>query len=61
MGGRDITYFASLKKELVHDADDATRGETRASLFESIEVFYDRVRRTRRSGDRSPAEDERAG
>jgi putative transposase len=31
-----------LKKELVHDADFATRAEARAALFEYIEVFYNR-------------------
>jgi putative transposase len=39
------SFFASLKKELVHDAEFATREEARAALFESIEVFYNRVRR----------------
>jgi hypothetical protein len=32
--------FASLRKELIHHEDYATRGEARASIFESIEVFY---------------------
>jgi putative transposase len=55
------SFFASLKKELVHDEDYATRAEARASLFESIEVFYDRVRRHSSLGYRSPVEYERAG
>ncbi len=33
-------FFASLKKELVHDADFATRLKARAAIFEYIEVFY---------------------
>ncbi len=33
-------FFASLKKELVHDADFATRAEARAAIVEYIEVFY---------------------
>src|SRR6266481_3094142 len=39
------SFFASLKKELVHHEDYATRGQARASLFEYIEVFYNRQRR----------------
>ena len=50
------SFFASLKKELVHDADYATRAEARASLFEYIEVFYNRVRRHSSLGYRSPVE-----
>ena len=55
------SFFASLKKELVHDEDYATRAEARASIFEYIEVFYNRVRRHSSLGYRSPAEYERAG
>ncbi len=55
------SFFASLKKELVHDEDYATREEARASLFEYIEVFYNRVRRHSSLGYRSPGEYERAG
>jgi transposase InsO family protein len=55
------SFFASLKKELVHDADYATRAEARASLFEYIEVFYNRVRRHSSLGYKSPVEYERAG
>jgi transposase InsO family protein len=54
------SFFASLKKELVHDADFATRAEARAALFEYIEVFYNRVRRHSALGYLSPAEYERA-
>jgi putative transposase len=55
------SFFASLKKELVHDEDYATRQEARASLFEYIEVFYNRVRRHSSLGYKSPVEYERAG
>ena len=55
------SFFASLKKELVHDEDYATRQEARSSLFEYIEVFYNRVRRHSSLGYRSPIEYERAG
>lgn len=55
------SFFASLKKELVHDEDYATREEARVSLFEFIEAFYNRVRRHSSLGYRSPVEYERAG
>jgi transposase InsO family protein len=38
------SFFASLKKELVHDEDYQTREEARASIFEYIEVFYNNQR-----------------
>jgi putative transposase len=55
------SFLASLKKELVHDEDYATREEARTSLFEYIEVFYNRVRRHSSLGYQSPVEYERAG
>ena len=55
------SFFASLKKELVHDEDYSTRAEARSSIFEYIEVFYNRVRRHSSLGYRSPVEYERAG
>ena len=55
------SFFASLKKELVHDEDYATRAEARSSIFEYIEVFYNRVRRHSSLGYKSPVEYERAG
>ncbi len=55
------SFFASLKKELTHGEIYATREEARASIFESIEVFFNRVRRHSSLGYVSPAEDERAG
>jgi putative transposase len=50
---------ASFKKELVHDEDYATRDEARASIFEYIEAFYNRVRRHSSLGYVAPAEYER--
>ena len=50
------SFFASLKKELVHDADFATRAEARAAIFEYIEVFYNGQRRHSSLGYVSPAE-----
>jgi len=55
------SFFATLKKELTHGETYATRAEARASLFEYIEVFYNRVRRHSSLGYVSPVEYERAG
>jgi putative transposase len=54
------SFFASLKKELVHGADFATRAEARGAIFEYIEVFYNTKRRHSSLGYVSPAEYERA-
>jgi putative transposase len=54
------SFFASLKKELVHHEDYATRAEARASIFEYIEAFYNRVRRHSALGYVAPDEYERA-
>jgi transposase InsO family protein len=48
------SFFATLKKELVHHQRFATREEARQSLFEYIEIFYNRVRRHSALGYRSP-------
>ena len=53
------SFFASLKKELVHDADFATRAAARAAIVEYIEVFYNARRRHSSLGYVSPAEYER--
>ena len=55
------SFFASLKKELIHGEDYVTRDEARASVFEYIEVFYNRVRRHSSLGYESPDEFERTG
>ena len=54
------SFFASLKKELIHDEDYPTRDEARASVFEYIEVFYNRVRRHSTLGYLSPVEYEQS-
>ena len=54
------SFFASLKKELVHDADFATRAEARAAIFEYIEVFYNSQRRHSSLGYVSPMEYEQS-
>ena len=50
------SFFASLKKELVHHEKYATRAEAKASLFEYIEVFYNRERRHSALGYVAPAQ-----
>jgi transposase InsO family protein len=54
------SFFASLKKELVHDADFVTWAEARAAIVEYIEVFYNTRRRHSSLGYVSPAEYEQA-
>ena len=54
------SFFASLKKELVHREDYATRDQARASIFEYVGVFYNRARRHSTLGYLTPAEYERA-
>jgi putative transposase len=54
------SFFASLKKELIHHEDYQTRSEARASIFEYIEVFYNRKRRHSSLGYLAPTEFERA-
>ncbi len=53
------SFFASLKRELVHDEQYTTREQAQASIFEYIEAFYNRVRRHSSLGYLSPAEFER--
>jgi transposase InsO family protein len=50
------SFFATLKKELVHDADFATRAQARAAIFEYIEVFYNVQRRHSSLGYVSPVD-----
>jgi putative transposase len=54
------SFFASLKKELVHHEDYQTREEAKASIFEYIEVFYNRQRRHSTLGFKSPTEYEQS-
>jgi putative transposase len=54
------SFFASLKKELVHGADFATRAEARAAVFEYIEVFDNNQRRHSSLGYVSPVEYEQS-
>ena len=54
------SFFASLKKELTHGETFGTRDRARASIFEYIEVFFNRIRRHSSLGYKSPAEYETA-
>ena len=49
----------SFKVELVHGERYATREEAKASIFEYIEVFYNRIRRHSTLGYLTPDEFER--
>ena len=53
------SFFSSLKTELIDHEDYRTREEARQSLFEYIEVFYNRRRRHSYLGYISPVEFER--
>jgi transposase InsO family protein len=55
------SFWATLKTELVHQEHYATREQARASIFQYIEVFYNRIRRHSSLGYKSPIEYERAG
>jgi putative transposase len=54
------SFFGTLKQELVHRSDFATRTEAVSAIFEYIEVFYNRWRRHSYLGYMSPAEFEAA-
>src|SRR4051794_5089601 len=50
------SFFASLKREHVHQAHFRTRAEARAAVFEYVEVFHNRQRLHSALGYRTPAE-----
>ena len=52
--------FATLKNERIHQEDYATRSEARASVFDYIERFYNRIRRHSALGHVSPEQFELA-
>lgn len=54
------SFFASLKKELVHHEKYTTREHAKASIFEYVEIFYNRVRRHSSLGLLSPEQFERS-
>ena len=50
------SFFSTTKRELTHHKTYATKEEARGSLFEYIEVFYNRQRLHSTLGYRSPAD-----
>jgi putative transposase len=50
------SFFASRKRELVHHERYTSRAQAKASIFEYIEAFYNRVRRHSSLGYLSPEE-----
>ncbi len=50
------SFFATLKKELVHRRSWPTRRELTGEIFEYIEAFYNRVRRHSTLGMLSPVD-----
>ena len=50
------SFFATLKKELIHRRTWPTKAELRLEVFEYIEVFYNRQRRHSTLGQLSPAD-----
>ncbi len=53
------SFFGSLKTELVHGERYHSRLEARLSIFEYVEVFYNRQRRHSALGYRSPEQYEK--
>jgi len=54
------SFFATLKKERIHQQEYTTRSEARASIFDYIELFYNRKRRHSALGYKSPEQFEQA-
>jgi transposase InsO family protein len=54
------SFFSTLKAELVHHMDYASRSQARASVFDYIEVFYNPRRRHSSLGYSSPVDYEAA-
>jgi transposase InsO family protein len=54
------SFFATLKKELVHHERYTGRQEAKASIFEYVEAFYNRARRHSSLGFLSPGDFERS-
>ena len=50
------SFFATLKKELIHGRSWPSKAELRTEVFNYIEVFFNRQRRHRTLGQLSPAE-----
>jgi transposase InsO family protein len=54
------SFFATLKKDLVHGEKYQTRQEASLSIFEYVEVFYNRIRKHSALGYKSPVQYEKA-
>jgi putative transposase len=52
------SFFGTLKRELVYGERYRTRHEARLSIFEYVEVFYNRIRKHSAIGYRSPEQHE---
>ena len=50
------SFFATIKKELIHRYQFTTRRQAASAIFEYIEVFYNRVRKHSKLGYTSPAQ-----
>jgi len=50
------SFFATLKKELVHRRTWPTKAKLRTEVFDYIEVFYNRERRHSTLGQQSPVD-----
>ena len=50
------SFFNIVKRELTHHENQADEVEAHDSLFDYLEIFYNRKRRHATFGDRSPAE-----
>jgi len=48
------SFFATLKKELVYRRRYKTRWQARQSIFQYIEIFYNRIRKHSTLGNKSP-------
>jgi putative transposase len=53
------SFFSTLKRELVHGERYRTRKDARLSIFEYVEVFYNRMRRHSSLGHKSPEQYEK--
>ncbi len=54
------SFFATLKKELVHGEKYQTREEASLSIFEYVVVFYNRIRKHSALGYKSPVQYQKA-
>jgi len=50
------SFFATLKKDLVHRCQFGTKREAKAAIFEYLEVFYNRIRLHSTLGYKSPVD-----